>query len=215
MKSQRNRIKWATVTPVTMLLSLIQVIRLVLWFSELFFLSLHSDKLSIFCNLLLGHEFRLKLSYIHVIYMNTCTWDCGYLSAVSFFQNFIFWFRSQMSEKIYRFTCVAVLSELLFRFIFCAEFYWQIGHFSDQTKHTLYMETFTHLMYFLYLMRLTFLLISYCDQAEFYKSFYWELILLFFALQKISNSQSAVKYSNLPNNRVGPFNCVGSKFLRY
>ena len=22
------------------------------------------------------------------------------------------------------------------------------------------------------------------------------------------------KYSNLPNNRVGPFNCIGSRFLR-
>ena len=37
-------------------------------------------------------------------------------------------------------------------------------------QNTLYIETFKHLMYFLYLMRLSFLIISNCDQAEFYKS---------------------------------------------
>ena len=91
---------------------------------------------------------------------------------------------------------VTVLSELLFRSIFCAYFYWQICHFSEQTKHTLYMATFKHLMYFLYLMRLIFLIISNCDQAEFYKSFYWKLILLFFALQRLATTNQLSKKWN-------------------
>ena len=33
-------------------------------------------------------------------------------------------------------------------------------------------------------------------------------------LSKINNSIQKFNYSNLPNNHVGPFNCVGGRFLR-
>ena len=69
-------------------------------------------------------------------------------------------------------------------------------------QNTLYIETFKHLMYFLYLMRLIFLIISNCDQAEFYKSFYWELILLFFALQRLATTNQQSRKWN-PTNLIG------------
>ena len=84
----------------------------------------------------------------------------------------------QMSGTFYCFTCVTVcIIGTVFwknRSDFFVSFFvptFTVKQVAFPTKqNTLYMETFKHLMYFLYLMRLIFLIISSCDQAEFYKS---------------------------------------------
>ena len=82
-----------------------------------------------------------------------------------------------MSGTFYCFTYVTVLSELFFgktvltlSFHFLCRLLLTNRQLFQTKQNTLYMETFKHLIYFLYLMRLIFLIISNCDQAEFYKS---------------------------------------------
>ena len=101
----------------------------------------------------------------------------------------------------YYWNCFSEKPFWLFWFIFCANFYCQIGHFSDQTKHLVhgnfkisYVFNETDFLNNLWLWQ--------AESKEKSFSFYWELILLFFVLQRLATTNQLSRKWN-PANLIG------------